>query len=230
MRIRTFSIAATVILGWLFTTGVSHAQPPGGFIDLGTIVDTTAVYNTPDATFATTTFTANQVQWFKFSITSDATNVSGFFLDINTTPRGTTNFDTEIGVYRPDGTLVISDDDSGPGLYSLLSFGLNSPSRGPIPSFNGSSSGTAASGQSGGLPAGEYYLAAAYFNTAFGSTGFNVTTTGTTTADFNLEFRTNIAAVPEPATLAFIGAGVMAGGLGIKHWRSKRKTRTQRKR
>lgn len=223
MGIRGFSFAALAWIGLLLFCGATQAQPPGGYVDLGTITNTTTDYNFPDNTFATATFSPNQVQWFKFTITQDAIHAAGFYLDINTTPRGTTNFDTEIGVYRPDGTQLAVDDDNGPGNYSQLSFGLQAPPRGPIPPFNGAQGGSTASGQNLALPAGEYYLAAGYFRMTFGATDFNVTSNGTTTEAFNLEFRNNFSAVPEPSTLAFIGAGVTAGGLGIHRWSKKRR-------
>jgi len=231
MRFRGFSLVALALIGLLMFSGETQAQPPGGFVDLGTITNTTTDYNFPDNTFATATFAANQVQWFKFTITQSATNAGGTFLDINTTARGTSLFDTEIALYRPDGTFMFGDDDSGPSNYSQLSFGLQAPPRGPIPPFNGSSSGQVGAGQLGDLAAGDYYLGVGYFNVTFGLTNFDATSTGTTTEAFNLEFRNNFAAVPEPSTLAFIGAGVMAGGLGIHRWSKKRrKTKTQRKR
>lgn len=93
-----------------------------------------------------------------------------------------------------------ADDDAGAGSLSLIS---NRP-----------------------LTAGtQYFLVTTTFNN--GALGdittriANVTTGNTAVLGF--------VAVPEPATLAFAGAGLFAAGLGYQRWRATRKTKTQRR-
>ncbi|WP_047550982.1 T9SS type A sorting domain-containing protein [Psychroserpens sp. Hel_I_66] len=66
----------------------------------------------------------------------------------------TTGIDTEIGLYSAFGNLISNDDDGGTDTLSLLT--------------------------EQNLPAGTYYIAAGGFDTAFGNTEFNVTSTNTT--------------------------------------------------
>ena len=81
--------------------------------------------------------------------------------------------DTEIGLYRADGTLVASDDDDGSGLLSQLSFGASFPTRPPV------GNGAAYNGRDGNLPAGTYYLSVSGFNSTFGASCWGVTSTST---------------------------------------------------
>lgn len=183
---------------------LANAQAPTS-INLGNIYSTSSAYDTPDV-LATST-SGGTIKWYKFSIFTAATDSSGIFLDIDTIGS---NFDTEIGLFDDAGTLLASNDDSGPAPgMSLLSFGLTTPPRkvtgvGDYPGGGG----TGAAGQNGDLGAGTYYLALAGFDASF-SNNWTVTTTSTnTTAPVNLNFRTNI--VPEPASLAALGLGIAA--------------------
>ncbi len=100
--------------------------------------------------------------------------LSPFTIDTNGS-----SFDTEIGLFNSAGALLANDDDSGDGTASLL----NSPT---------------------GLPAGQYYLAAGGFNTAF-SAGF-----GATGGSASGNLIINGLAIPTPAGMALLGvAGVV---------------------
>lgn len=176
--------------------------PPPTHSALGELGDISATYATPDITRSNT---GGAVRWYKITVPQGITNASGFFLDLDT--EGTTGVtDTEIGVYRPDGTLLISDDDDGTGNLSQLSFGLTSPTR-----TIGSSTG--GNGRDGALIAGDYYVAVGGFNMAFGASNFAVTTTSTnTTGNVVLNIRTNVVPIPEPTALAALAPVAMLLG------------------
>ncbi|MBU6413920.1 MAG: hypothetical protein KGS45_10625 [Planctomycetes bacterium] len=118
---------------------------------------------------------AGEVSWFKFALAEDVTADNNRFVDMTTIGGGLG--DPEIGVYRNDGTLVANDDDGGPGLSSQLSFGTGGrPANADGLPFNGQNGALNATGS------GEfYYIACAAFNTTFGATDFNVTSTGAAT-------------------------------------------------
>ncbi|MCL4222743.1 MAG: PEP-CTERM sorting domain-containing protein [Phycisphaerales bacterium] len=138
-----------------------------------------------------------QVIWFSLVLSSGAT-----YLDI--TSNGSA-FDTEIGLYRADGTLVVSDDDNGIGLQSTLTFGTGT---GLLlgDTFNLGGNGLA-EGENGPMPgAGTYYLALSRYNTTFNPTGFSVTSTGSAGGAYTITVYSN---VPAPASLALLGLGAM---------------------
>lgn len=138
-----------------------------------------------------------QVIWFSLVLSSGAT-----YLDI--TSNGTA-FDTEIGLYRADGTRVADNDDDGISLASTLTFGTGT---GLLlgDSFNLGGNGLA-EGENGPMPgAGTYYLALSRYNTTFGNTGFTVTSTGSAGGAYTITVYSN---VPAPASLALLGLGAM---------------------
>lgn len=123
------------------------------------------------------TLAAGEVKWYKFNYTDGP---GGLTLDTIGSLLAPSN-DTEIGLYYgPTGTLIASDDDSGPDLLSLLSFAP------------------------GELINGEYYLAIGGFNTTFGP-AFSVTSTSTNTGSFVI----NGISIPEPGSLAVLGAAAV---------------------
>jgi hypothetical protein len=107
--------------------------------------------------------------------------------------------DTEIGVYRSDGTIVTSDDDDGNGLMSQISFGATFPTRPPV------GSGLAYNGRDGSLVAGTYYLSVSGFNTTFGTTNWTVTSTSTNTGQAVLNL--NLGQVPPPPPGSYVEIG-----------------------
>lgn len=192
--------------------GLAFAQP-ANFVDLGNIGDIDPNYQTEDAFANLTAFGAGEIKWFKF--TFGGTNGTVNYLDIDTINApgftgSTTPVDTEIGLYDSLGDLVAEDDDSGYGLFSNLTFGATSPTR-QFTQSGSLSSRIPGDGFNGPLSAGTYWLAVSQFNATFGTTGWNVTTTGTGDADVSrLAFRTDVAAVPEPFSMVAMGAGLLA--------------------
>ncbi|MDP1660286.1 MAG: GC-type dockerin domain-anchored protein [Phycisphaerales bacterium] len=145
---------------------------------------------------------ANQIKWIQFTTTADAVGGGNFF-DIFTDLDSTIS-DTELGVYRTDGTRVASDDDDGVGLKSFLSFGAG----------GGSTVGdgvVVSNGRDGDLTAGTYYVATGAYNVAYGATFWNVTTTGTALGDIVVKFATNI---PPGAACGLADVGGVGGAPG----------------
>ena len=128
------------------------------------------------------------LKWYSFTLDAGNPNT---FMDAWINPG---SFDTEIGIYRADGTLVGSDDDGGLGLLSALSYGTGS----------GLAQDEIVDGSSGAaLGAGTYFIAVGGFNTVFGTTGFGVTA-GTASGSFTLNM------IPTPGALALLGLGGLA--------------------
>jgi hypothetical protein len=163
--------------------------------DLGTI---TAF--TPTTINRTVAFDAatNPVQWYQ--IVLPTVNSANAFFDLFT--HAVAGTDTEIGLYRADGTLVDSDDDDGAATFSALSYGSTNVSfAGRVnPTVNApQSAGVASNGRDGAadIVGGTYYIAVSKFNATFAS-GFNVTTTGTGTNSFNFTINYNGIAPTNP--------------------------------
>ncbi|MGE3107415.1 MAG: hypothetical protein AB7O77_03575 [Phycisphaerales bacterium] len=177
--------------------GVNAFVPPTppACINMGDVSNSSAVYATPDMNRL---HIGGAVTWYCFTLNDAINNGVGSWLDIDT--EGS-NFDTEIGLYDVNGTLIATDDDDGSGTQSELSFGQISPTR---------TIGTAVggNGRDGSLVPGTYYLAVAGFNATYGA-GFSVTTTSTNTTGLaQVNIRTNI---PAPGSVALLGlAGLIA--------------------
>jgi len=198
------AIAAVMALGMVSAASAE----PGSYTNLGEILDTSPIYAVGDNITTINGMAANEIKWFKF--TWGGTSGATFFLDIDTTSVRhadvtSTTVDTELGVYDASGNLVASDDDDGAGLYSALSFGATTPTR--AYTIGGDISPmTPANGRDGTLGAGNYWLAAGAYNTTFGATDWQVTSSAGGDPDsFDLNFRTDL--VPEPHTFAVLGLG-----------------------
>jgi hypothetical protein len=159
------------------------------------------------------TLTAGGVAWYKFTTEQACSNATGYWLDIHSRqPAGSAINDHEIAVYRPDSTLLATDDDSGAGHLSMLCFGQTSPVR---PNIDADPSPVARAGQNGVLPAGTYYLALAEYNAQFLSPGFGATTIGNSSGSAAVDFRTNLPPAPPPAALDLgtLAVGLLDGGI-----------------
>ncbi|MFT3687013.1 MAG: GC-type dockerin domain-anchored protein [Phycisphaerales bacterium] len=177
--------------------GVIRSRPFLGLVE--TSVVATATPNT----------VAHTVRWTRFVTAQACSDATGYWLDLQSRqPAGSTISDHEIAVYRVDSSVVVQDDDSGPGHLSLLSFGQTSPVRPPVDADQFTSP---RAGQSGDLPAGTYYLATAEFDAAFGD-GFAATSSGTHLGDMAVDFRTNLPAAP-PIPQPFLDIGTLSQGV-----------------
>ncbi|MEX2220025.1 MAG: hypothetical protein WD749_14835 [Phycisphaerales bacterium] len=104
---------------------------------------------------------ASSVVWYRLTLPWGAHPGLGTYLDIDTfgtgfTPQAAWGLnDTQIALFTSDGALVASDDDTGPGFTSQLSFGATGrPARPDGEPFDG---------RNGSLAAGVYYLALAAY-------------------------------------------------------------------
>ncbi len=164
--------------------------------DLGSITAFTPATITRTVVFDAAT---NPVQWYQ--IVLPTVNSASAFLDMFT--HAATGTDTEVGLYRADGTLVDSDDDDGAATFSALSYGSTTVAfAGRVnPIVNGTqSAGVNSNGRDGAadIIAGTYYIAVSKFNATFGATGFTVTTTGTGTNTFDFTLNYNGIAPTNP--------------------------------
>jgi subtilisin-like proprotein convertase family protein len=149
----------------LACAGVAMAQPTVTE-NLGTLTGNVQ----RDAAISAATIT-----WYKFTI-SDLPASGVGYLDIGTRAGSLSNGDdSEIGLYDAAGNMKANDDDGGAGFWSALSFGNTSS---PRPADG---TGLAFNGRNGALTAGTYYLAVGAYNTTFGTTAWNVTSSSTAT-------------------------------------------------
>jgi hypothetical protein len=176
------SVAGTIDGPLIFTTPTAT--------DLGTLPIPSLVTTNP-------TLAPAQINWFQFTLADPINAPSGRFLDIDT--EGSANLDTEIGLYRPDGTRIADDDDDGAGLHSQLTFGF-----GPRPAVG---TGLPYDGRDGTLSPGTYYLALGLFNTTFGNTAFAVSSASGLTGTAQLNLRAGFGPCGIVATPASLTAG-----------------------
>jgi hypothetical protein len=145
-------------------SGIALAQPAS--TDLGTLASGTQ--NITNIAIA-----PGAVVWYRFTLSNPVPITGPAFLDVDSEGSALApSNDTELGLFDSAGNLIATDDDSGSGLLSLLSFG--SPLARPA------AGGLAYAGQNGALPAGQYYLSISGFNSVFAS-GWSVTSTSTNT-------------------------------------------------
>lgn len=179
----TSSVTGTVNIRIRTNTGEPDAT------NLGVIGQPGKVVNVP--------VSPGTIRWVTFDIEDNIAAGNGNFLDLSTLgssiPDSFSNADAEIGVYTASGNLVAENDDGGNDNDSQLSFGV-----GGRPAFG---NGAPRDGQDGPLPAGRYFLAAAAFNTDFGSANWGTATTHPRTGNIRLNFITNAGAPTCPADL-----------------------------
>jgi len=155
------------------TPPTGRAGPFSGSLSLSTIVAPTATQASLGGSLNGTLVPGDHA-WYRFNYSGSG----GFSIDTEGTVFAPSN-DTELGLFDSNGNLIISDDDGGSGLLSLI----NSPA---------------------GLPGGTYYLALGGFNTTFDN-GF-VATGGTNGGAYVIN---GLNTVPEPASLAVLGVASM---------------------
>ncbi len=175
----------------------NQAMPagPAGAIDIGTLPS--------GMTMGAGNLAAGQVVWYKFTLGGNALAAANTFLTIDTlgsTLTGGTfgdGNDSELGIYSESGALLATNDDINFGagnVLSSLNFG-SAPAAGPDSPVHGN------------LAAATFYVAVGAFNTTFGASNFNVTSTSTITGGYKVNFNTN---VPTPGALALLGISGLA--------------------
>lgn len=190
--------------------------PPALSIDIST--SAINIGNITNGQTVNETLTSGGIDSYSFTINDPFT-----YLDITT--NGTTGFrDTVIGLYDASGNLVANDNDNGIERRSTLSFGTGSgQTLGTVADLGGDG---IANGENGALSVGTYFLALGEFPTTFNSTGFYVTTTGTDSGAYQIEFFTDSTPVPfEPSPT--LGLLLLGAGVGLKrgrdYWQAKTK-------
>jgi hypothetical protein len=141
------------------------ATPPSVQADLGAIDD---IGSDPDVVVSGN-LPASTIRWYKFSV-SDIWDPGYLQIDTEGTMLTPSN-DTEIALYDEVGNFLVTDDDGGSGLLSMMRFGA---------------------GQNHGafLGAGTYYLAVGGFNSTFAN-AFNATSTSGNTGTYYVNFSAN---------------------------------------
>jgi hypothetical protein len=177
------------------------AQPAIIDLDLGTL--------TNPGTFGGTSseFVAGEVKWVKFTIPAgNMTRAAGQFLDINTNGGTLTGNDSHIGLYNAAGVFIASNDDTGPGAYSQLSFGDTAPARAAqAGTGNATTAGGTFAGINGAdLPAGDYYLAITGFGTNVYGANFAATSTHARTG--NMTVRVELGTDTTPSNPSGVGS------------------------
>jgi len=190
----------------------------GGTFNGSVTLNPTVVINLGNLVTGATTQTdfiaAGAIVWFKFTLTSPVSAGSGTFLDIDTEGSTLTpTNDTELGLYTSAGNLVnngtaATDDDSGSGLLTQLTFGVTSPARPAV------GDGLAYNGRHGDLPAGTYFLALTGFNGTFNTTNFNVTSTSTYSGTYVLNLKLGSVPAGGPPAV-FTDLGTVASGNSV---------------
>jgi hypothetical protein len=196
MKKNRFGMPALLVGAAGFACALPALAQPVVDEDLGSITAFTSATINRTVVFDAAT---NPVQWYQIVLPN--VNSANAFLDMFT--HAATSTDTEIGLYRADGTLVDADDDDGAALFSALSYGSTDVAfAGRVnPIVNGTqSTGVNSNGRDGAsdIVAGTYYIAVSKFNATFGTTGFAVTTTGTGTNTFSFTLNYNGIAPTTP--------------------------------
>ena len=167
----------------LLLAAAAFAQP-ASFTDLGS-------HRTPETFTQEVTLTApSDIQWFKIGL--PVNSPTDGYTDLWTSSGGANPMtDTEFGFYDNTGVRLANDDDGDDGLFSLLSFGQNTPVR----PANGT--GNTFAGQSGTFADGTYWIGVGRFNVIFNNDTWNIvgTYTGTQTTT-TLHVRVQPAGAP----------------------------------
>ncbi len=170
----------TVNVNIAFGTIPAGGLPPV-FTDLGT-------FGTNQVS-STRPLTAGGVQWFRFTLDSTVNTIDRAYLDIDTENSAVAN--TVIGLFRDDGSVVATDNDSGSALFSQLTFGRGTrPAPGDGNPYDGRNGGS--------LAAGTYYLALTENAASFGPNFTVFFNTGQTAADVTVTVVRGIEPPPAP--------------------------------
>lgn len=172
---------------YLVLSGELVLNDPAGMIDLSS----DGASCLPDAgQTVTPTLAANGVQYYRICLGNDATDGLEQFLDLDSIGS---SGDTSIAMWtRPDGALVSDDlNDGGNGGAGLMTFGIGRR--------NGSGDSTQFDGRDGELLAGDYIVAIATGDAAFGPAYAAVASGPGGSASLNM--RTNVNGTPAAASV-----------------------------
>jgi hypothetical protein len=185
-------------------------QPPAA-TDLGVIgstpVSTTLNFGAPA-----------EIQWLKFTTLAACDPVTNY-LDIDTegsalTGTGTNPNDTMIGLFSAAGAIIATDDDSGSGALSQLTFGATGN---PRPAVGNGLAYTGTDGANGAnVVAGTYYLAVGIYGVTFtagyGAVHFDSGITTGSNGPITVNFNSNLPGGGPACGLADVGGvGGVAG-------------------
>jgi subtilisin family serine protease len=181
--------------------GTGFPRIRGGVIDIGAVESQPPVVNVIGSLAQPTTIQRNydlrarEVVFYQFTLTSPVQAANDQFLVIDTLGTTGVGQDTEIGLYDASGNRVANSDIAGfnGSFLSRLGFGDTVESVGD-------------------LTAGTYYLSVSAFNTSFGNTGFNVTSTSNLTGNVQVNIR---LAEREPVESFVNHVGYTGGGPSI---------------
>ncbi len=128
---------------------------------------------------------AGGLDFFTFSVPAVVNPGDSFTIAMNAGLTGTSMTDTEIALYDSLGNFVETDDDDGPGNFSLLDYDDLAP-----------------------LAGGTYTIVTGGFNTLFPATLAGAFTAGTNAGTYEL----TLTYVPAPSALALLGLGGIVAG------------------
>ncbi len=179
MSKRFNSFCRSVLCAAVLTAAHTSLAQPTVDADLGRFDD---VADRSFQQFVITT-PANPVRWYSATLPRVADPHR--LLDIFT--WGTTAYDTEVGLFAADGTLIANDDDDGASNFSAITFGITNtaaPGRvhpttaaGQTPGVPNDGRDGSFSGAAPGPTAATYYIAVTEYDAAFAN-NFSVTRTG----------------------------------------------------
>jgi subtilisin family serine protease len=183
--------------------GTGFPRIRGGVIDIGAVEAQPPVVNVIGSLAQPTTIQRNydlrarEVVFYQFTLPSPVQAANHQFLVIDTLGTTGVGQDTEIGLYDASGNRIANNDDAffsgSSDLLSRLGFGDTASSLGD-------------------LAAGTYYLSVSAWNTSFGNTGFNVTSTSNLTGNVQVNIR---LAESEPVESFVNHVGYTGGGPSI---------------
>jgi hypothetical protein len=193
-----------------FDPGITPATPPSDAIELGSFTDAPPL--SEENVVSSQSSSDTVFQWYTFQTAVDASSTSGYYMDMDTSGSGSSTVaqDVEIGLWNAIGGLRDNDDDSGPGLWSQLSFG-GSVARPAVPASGpATGAGAARTGSDGALLAGRYYAVVVDFAADF-SPRFTFTNGGVA-GIMAINLRTNMAGGGGTPTSPCGPADIAGGG------------------
>jgi len=180
-----------------FATNTNGATLAGSATPAGENLVDNGIVLAPGVGGTLTTVPRQDILWWKFTVCDSINSGGPNYLDVDLS-GSTASADSEAFVFNSSGNLIASDDDSGSGLLSQLSFGNTGP-RAPI----GGGDAVSFAGQNGSLDPGTYYLAVGLFNTAelpsAATAGrFHLRSNSGSTLGVKSDMYTNVAVCPPP--------------------------------